>query len=234
MKTYINIVLVLCVSVIFTSCTLDLQDNFEFKQDLDTTDPHDTKTAWEFIQERTELTEEDTTYSFEELNYMIAAIKKAGFEDLYDQTATADRTYLLLNNAAFLRSGNNIVNIVTGSPVVGPDETAEEVMERVDTPEKLETLRTLLKYHIVDAYVAQVPTLFETEVRYVFQTLIPGNDGLIVFSRNSRWSIQVNTAPAPLPATATSRPENVRRHNYVFNNGIGHFIHDLVQNKPYN
>lgn len=241
MKPYLKfkIGILLITSFLLTSC-YDLQESFDFQPDVDLTDPHDQKTAWEFIQERTALTEETETrpggeISFEELNFMIEAIKVAGFEDLYNQTETTDRTYLLLNNAAFLVDGN-IIDIVLQDEAdeIEEGETPEQIMARVDTPKELETLRTILRYHIVDAYIDQVPTLFETEVRYVFQTLIPGDDGFIVFSRNSRWTIQINTPPAPLPETATQEPENVRRHNYVFNNGIGHFIHDPVRNKPYN
>ena len=68
------------------------------------------------------------------------------------------RTYLLLNNSAFTGNGD-LINIVTGSASVGEDETPEQVMERVDTPEKMHKLRKLLSYHIVDDYVRQVPTL---------------------------------------------------------------------------
>ncbi|SMC79614.1 hypothetical protein [Cellulophaga tyrosinoxydans] len=233
MKTFLKLksVTILCLSFMFISCDLDLQESFNFEPEVDLTDPHANKTAWEFIQTRTALNE-DGSFNGEELNYMIAAIKKAGFEDLYNQAVDTSRTYLLLNNNAFTGRGD-VINIVTGSSTVPDGETPEQTMERVDTPEKLEKLRTVLRYHIVDAYVAQVPTLAVAEVRYIFQTLIPGDDGLIAFNRNSRWSIQINRAPAPLPTSATSQNENVRAHNYVFNNGIGHFIADPVRNRPY-
>ena len=97
----------------------------------------------------------------------------------------------------------------------------------------LETLKTVLQYHIVTTYVAQVPTLFEFDVNYIFQTLIPGDAGVIVMRRDNRYRIDINRAPAPLPSTATSQWERVRNHNYVFSNGIGHFLNDPVRNQPY-
>lgn len=244
MKTYFKfkILVGLCVSFMLTGCDLDLQENFNFKPEVDLTDPHSNKTAWEFIQENT-VFNEDGSYDNEELNYMEAAIRKAGFVDLYNQTETTDRTYLLLNNGAFRGSGD-VIQIITGSSsssiteIIDGEEvtreaTPDEIMARVDTPEKMEKLRKVLRYHIVTDYIAQVPTLFESEVWYLFQTLIPGDDGLIAFKRDSRWRMQINRNPAPLPATALSQWENVRRHNYVFNNGIGHFINDPVRNQPY-
>ena len=167
-----KIAVLLGLSFLSISCDLGLQENFDFKPEVDLTNPHDNLTAWEFIQTRTALNDEGEL-SGEELNYMVAAIKKAGFEDIYNQTENDQRTYLLLNNNAFTGRGD-VIQIVTGSAAVADGETPEQVFERVDTPEKLERLRTVLRYHIVDAFVDQVPTLFETEVRYPFQTLIPG------------------------------------------------------------
>ncbi|MBD0834771.1 fasciclin domain-containing protein [Aestuariibaculum suncheonense] len=207
-----------------------MQETFDFKPEVSLVDPFEDITAWDFIQTRTALNEEGGL-SGEELNYFIAAIKKAGFEDLYDQTETQERTYFLLNNRAFIGAGN-VIQIVTGSSSVAEGETPEQVMERVDTPEKMEKLRAVLKYHIVTSYVAQL-SLAERDVPYLFQTLIPGDDGLIALTRNDRWNININTNPAPLPPTALSQPEGVYRANYVFKNGIGHFIQDPVRNKPY-
>lgn len=232
--------ILLCTSFLFISC-YDLQEGFDFQPEVDLTDPHENKTAWEFIQERTTLTEETLTspggeYKSAELNFMIEAIKVAGFEDLYDQTETTDRTYLLLTNSAFLFQNNNVLEIVLQDEAdeIEDDDTVEEIMARVDTPEELETLRTVLRYHIIQAYVDQVPTLFDLERRYIYQTLIPGDDGLIALSRDSRWRIAVNRPPAPLPETATEWSEFVVGHNYVFNNGIGHFLNGAVRNQPYN
>lgn len=118
---------------------------------------------------------------------------------------------------------------MTGSASVAEAETPADVMARGD----IEKLKTVLRYHIVTTYMAQVPTLAEYGVNYIFQTLIPGEDGIIVMRRDDRYRIDINRAPAPLPSTATSQFERVRAHNYVFQNGIGHIIADPVRNKPY-
>lgn len=221
------------VLVSLSGCDLDLNPTYDFNPELTLYDPFADGTAWEFLNssDANRLNEEGDLDG-SSFHYMVAAIKKAGFEDLYNQTETTDRTYLLLNNNAFT-GGGDVIQIVTGSSTVNEGETPDQVMERVDTPEKLEKLRALLRYHIVTSYITQVPTLFEYEVDYIFQTLIPGDDGLIAFRRSTRWGITINFAEAPLPTSATSQPENVFNHNYIFNNGIGHHLGDPVRNQPY-
>ena len=246
MKTFvkIKIVLLLCISVFFSSCELGLQDNYEFESGAVFIDPYENNTAWEFIQ-LLKGVNEDGTFDGEHFQYMEAAIRKAGMVEDFNQTADTLRTYLLLNNNAFT-GGGDVIQIVTGSAATTITETIngqdvervltpDEVMERVDTPEKLEKLRTLLKYHITLDYVQQVPTLAVSETFYIFQTLIPGEDGLIAYKRDADWDIAVNHFGAPLPATAYQGGwnENVRNHNYVFLNGIGHIISDPVRNQPY-
>ncbi|WP_105047395.1 hypothetical protein [Polaribacter butkevichii] len=238
----------LLMVVLVSSCDLGLQETFDFQPEVDLTDPHGNKTAWEYIQSANKLSE-DGTFDGEMFNFLAAAIQKANMVDLFNQTSTSNRTYLLLNNNAFTGRGD-VIDIITGSQSTSITEdvngvpttrqaTAEEVMERVDTPEKLEKLKNILKYHIVTSYVQQVPTLFEAEVWYTFQTLIPGEDGLIAFLRENRWRIFVNgknrtnTPASPLPETAFNEYEAVRSHNYVFNNGVGHILADPVRNKPY-
>jgi len=208
------------------SCDLALQENFEFVPEVDLSNPYDEISALDFIQSRIFLTDKGNLDG-DELDYMAAAIKRVGMESKYSGSDTS-RTYLLLNNSAFT-GGGDIVDIVTGSPEVMEGESPDEVMARVD----VDILRTVLEYHIVTSYVDQVPTLFEFGVNYIFQTLIPGEDGVISMRRNERYRIDINRAPAPLPSSATTQWERVRNHNYVFNNGIGHFISDAVRNKPY-
>lgn len=226
----LNIAVFLLLSVALASC-LPLQENYDFEPEVDAVDPFANGTAWDFIQSATQFNDEGNLVG-EHFNYLEAAIRKADMVEEFNQTATTDRTYLLLNNNAFTGS-NDVIDIITGSDTIGVGATPEETMERVDTPEKLETLRTVLKYHIIETYVAQVPTLEEREIWYLFQTMIPGEDGLIALKRDHVWRIDINKDGAPLPATATSQGERVRNHNYIFNNGIGHHLSDPVRNQPY-
>jgi len=226
----LNIATFLLLILTIASC-LPVQENFEFEPEVDAEDPFADGTAWDFIQSA-RLLSDDGTFDGEQFNYLAAAIEKADMVDEFDQTNTTDRTYLLLNNNAFT-GGGDVIAIVTGSDTIGVNATATETMERVDTPEKLEKLRTVLKYHIISTYVDQVPTLEERDTWYLFQTLIPGEDGLIALSRDHLWRIDINKSGAPLPATATSQGERVRNHNYIFNNGIGHHLADPVRNQPY-
>lgn len=266
MKKYIKIMLAACFLAGFSSCTLGVQDQFDFKgETFSEEDPFTNMTAWEFIQTRKSNAIRDAQGRFklvsntnvlgasgDELDLFIAAIKKVGFESLYDQKATKGRTYLMLNNNAF--TGNNdraIVFAIKGTQLadnatVNPDTYFDDW-----TPAQLNQLKALLKYHIVTDYVAQFPTIPTYNVFVMFKTLLPkvtlDNAGLpvslstdmadIAFSRDvdARSTLKINQPGSALPATANTLgfEENVRRHNYVFNDGIGHFVNELVRYQPY-
>lgn len=218
--------------LLLSSCDLELQEGYSFSPDVDLTDPYANLTAWEFINTQTALNDEGNLDG-EAFNYLIEAIKRAGFEDEYNNNNIIDRTYLLLNNNAFT-GGGDIIELVTGSEEVGEDETPAEIMARAD----VDVLRLILQYHIVTTYVDQIPTLFEYDEWYLFQTLISGEDGIIGLLRDNRYRISINgtrndRVPSPLPSSAFSQFEEVRLHNYVFSNGIGHVIADPVRNAPY-
>lgn len=59
----------------------------------------------------------------------------------------------------------------------------------------------------------------------------------IAFSRitDPRSILRVNDVGSPLPSTANTANmnENVRRHNYVFKNGVGHYLNEMVRYQPY-
>lgn len=235
MKKQFNYLMVIITLGVTFGCDLPLQESFDFDPELTIIDPWENGTAWDFLTSSNALaTREDGGLLGDSFNYMVVAIEKAGFVDLYNQTDNDQRTYLMLNNNSFT-GGGDILQIVTGSSSTG-GLTPFEKLEQVDTPEELETLRTVLRYHIVDAYVDQVPTLAERNTQYIFQTLIPGEAGLIAFLRDDRYRTDINddrVAPLPFPSTATSQRERIRNHNYIFNNGIGHSINDPVRNLPY-
>lgn len=236
MRKHTKYTMILSIFICALGCDLPLQDNFNFKPELTISDPFSEGTAWDFFTgPEAQRTGDEGNLLGDSYNYLVAAIRKAEFVDLYNQTDNPNRTYLMLNNNAFT-GGGDVIDIITGSDEIADGETPEDVMERVDTPEKLERLRTVLRYHIVDAYVDQIPTLRETFTQYIFQTLVPGEDGLIAFLRDDRYRTDINDnrqAPLPFPATATSQRERIRNSNYIFSNGIGHSLNDPVRNRPY-
>lgn len=222
---HIKILLVVMMASCFIGCDLELQEGFTFTPDVDLEDPFADITAWQFLQQNRQLTE-DGELNGELYNYMVAAVEAAGMVDEYNGS-NANRTYLFLNNNAFT-GGGDVIELITGSEEVAEGETPEQVMARAD----LDVLRTILNYHILTSYVDQL-TLSERGVNYTFQTLIPGEDGVIVMRRDERYRVDINTNPAPLPSSATSQNERIRNYNYVLKNGIGHTIADPVRNKPY-
>ncbi|NER17829.1 hypothetical protein [Spongiivirga citrea] len=215
----------LFIAFSFLGCDLDLQDNFTFNPEVSFEDPFSDMTAWEFLQQNQQLNDEGELNG-ELYNYMAAAVEAAGMIDVYDDMS-ANRTYLFLNNNAFT-GGGDVIDLITGDDEVGENETPAQVMARAD----LDVLRTILNYHIITEFVDQL-TLSEYGVNYTFQTLIPGEDGLIVMRRDERYRVDINRSPAPLPSTATSQNERIRNYNYVVLNGIGHSINDPVRNSPY-
>lgn len=216
------------IAVIFTcllvGCDLEIQPDFEYDADIDLSNPFENITAWQWIQTRTGLNDEGEI-SGEEFHYLIEAIKLTGMETEFN-SETPDRTYLLLNNNAFT-GGGDIIQLVTGSSAVGEGETPAQTLADAD----VDKLRNVLKYHIVpDFFIDQVNALPNFDVDYSFQSLLPSADGEITFRRDSRRRIRINNDPN-LPSTRAN--ENVRRHNYVFSNGIGHIIQDYCRKVPF-
>lgn len=226
-----KIFVLLTLSFLVLGCDLDLQERFVFVPEIaNTGDPFKELTAWQFLtSDRGNLVNEDGTFNGDGFQYFTAAIEAAGMVDEYNGSGT-DRTYLLLNNNAFL-GNNDVIDIITGSEDVEEGETPAEVMARAD----LDVLRLVLQYHIIPTFITQTDPLVERDVNFIFQTLIPGEDGIIVMRRDANVRININFAPAPLPSSATGggNNERVRNHNYLFNNGIGHTLNDPVRNRPY-
>lgn len=219
MKNILNLIfkmgLLFSFLAAFTSCDLELQDTFEFNDELGPEITFDNQTVWEWLQ--TQKSPTDTIMVDDKFDLLIQAIEMTGMIEEYNQTTTNERTYLLLNNAAFI-GDNDIIEVVTG----------EQDGDLADAD--LRILKNLLSYHIVTSYVDQVPTLFEYGVDYQFQTLIPGEDGEIYFRRDERYAITVNGANQ-LPASA--RQVGVFNHNYVFQNGIGHHLNGYTRSIPF-
>lgn len=229
MKTTTRInILLLGLVLLFVGCDLPVQERFFFEPEVDLSDPYGEITAWQFLNTpQANRLDEDGELILDNFNYLKEAVQAAGMVDEYN-TPNSGRTFLLLNNNAFI-GGGDIIQLVTGSAAVEDGETPAEVMARAD----VDVLRIILDYHMVSTYITQIDPLLEFGVNYEFQTLIPGEDGRIVFRRDDRYRIDVNRSPAPLPSSATSQFETLRNYNYVFSNGIGHSLNDPVRNRPY-
>ncbi|WP_163397423.1 hypothetical protein [Flavobacterium fluviatile] len=266
MKTHIKLIMATCFVAALSSCTLGVQDEFNYESETySEVDPYENMTAWEYIQLRKSNTIRDSQGRFklvsntsvygasgDELDLMIAAIKRVGFEDLYQQTATNGRTYLLLNNNAFTgNTDRDIVKSITGTQLADNSTLNPDTYFDNWTPTQLNLLKAILKYHIVTDFVAQTPTIPTFGVNVLFKTLLPKVEvdavgapvslstemSDIAFYRNpdARTTLVINDPSSPLPVTANTLAfnENVRRHNYVFNNGIGHYLNEMVRYQPY-
>lgn len=260
MKNIYKLITLVVFTIFISACTLDVQDSFEFKPEIDDTDPFKGATAWSYIQqERSVGTPDDDggiPLDRDRYDFMAAAIKHVGYENLYNQRGTTNRTYLLLNNNAFTGSNNrnDIMRLVTGSTVgAGGRINVQAEIAKITEPEQINMLKAILRYHIVTTSVAQVPTISVSEKHFLFETLLPIpvkdeddvvtglSDDLapIAFIKTTDWLVSVNApgepkAPLPVDALASSDGNaSVRVHNLVFNNGIGHSLSVPARFVPY-
>jgi hypothetical protein len=225
MKNIMYIIKTLVLISMFTIIGCDdlkLQKRFDFDPDLQNPQPFKDFTAWEYIQTRKTKPNATPAQASEELDYMIEAIQLTGLQSEY-QYEGKDRTYLLLNNSSFTSpaaEGGSILKIVTGSDT--------GTLANGD----LDKLRNILKYHIVTSYIDQENTLKTTAQDYLFQSLLPGDNGKIYFTRAlDKLIVSVNTTTKIIPPPANGSV--VRAHNYIFKNGIGHFLRDVSYNVPF-
>ncbi len=200
---------------LLTGCDLEIQKPYDFQPEVFPLATFEDQTVWEWLQTQQSpngLAAVDQ-YKFD---FLIEAIQLTGMQEEFNRKGDK-RTFLLLNNNAF-DDANEILQTLTGS-TKGSLKAANAAR-----------LRNVLMYHIVEEYVLQIPTLEVINQEYMFQTMIPGEDGLIVMKRNDRYSISVNNTSS---LSTTARAANVRSHNFRFNNGIGHILNDYVRNRPF-
>jgi hypothetical protein len=196
-----------------TSCELPVQPNFEFESEIGELITFEDQTVLEWMRSDASLGA-NTNVNFD---IMVSAIEKLGMEDQYNNPSDR-RTFLMLNNEAFT-GGGEIFSILRVTAIDSLDAAG------------LERLRNILQYHIIEDYVDQGPDALPVLlVNYFFQTLLPGDDGLISVNRDERFRMNINRADG-LPGTA--RGTQVRQHNYIFSNGVGHHVRDYVRTRPY-
>jgi hypothetical protein len=194
------------ISSIMVSCDLEIQKKNSFVPGIPEQATFKDQTALEWMKKQTTPS---GTPAANKLDFMLQLIKIAGMEEEYNKPLT-DRTYFLLNNAAFTGSGR--INALLTGVTAGTGDLNKADKTRA---------ANLLKYHIVDAYIDQSKALPVYFANYEFKTLLDGPNGIMKLQRNERYGISINIAP-DLPSTRRSTA--VVSHNYQFKNGIGHFI----------
>ncbi|MEL7160117.1 MAG: fasciclin domain-containing protein [Bacteroidota bacterium] len=204
-----SVILLCCV----TSCDLPVQPKFEFEPEIGEIATFEDQTVLEWMRSDASIGG-NTNVNFD---IFVSAIEATGLEQEYGNT-DGQRTYLMLNNEAFT-GGGELFSVLGVTAIDSLDDAG------------IDRLRTILRYHIIEDYVDQGPeALPALLINYFFQTLIPGDDGRISVNRDERFRLNINRADG-LPGTA--RGTQVRQHNYIFSNGIGHHIRDYVRTRPY-
>jgi len=202
--------LMLCFA---TSCDLPVQPKFEFESEISELVSFEDQTVLEWMRSDASIGGNANA----NFDIMVSAIEATGLEGEYSEPGDR-RTFLMLNNEAFTANGE-IFPLLGVTAVDSLDDSG------------LDRLRTILRYHIIEDYVDQGPEALPVLlVDYFFQTLIPGEEGLISVNRDERFRMNINRSDG-LPGN--SRGTQVRQHNYVFSNGVGHHVRDYVRNRPY-
>lgn len=217
--------------LLISGCDLPLQEEFNFEPEVDTPNPYENLTAWEWLElSTTPELQDNGRYDALEFNYFMAAIEKAGMKDEFTQTSTKERTYIALQNRAFYNNSGALREI-TGSSRLPAGQSADDYMEEnIDTPQKLEKLKRFIQYHIVTSYVLQTD-LTARDTDYLFETLLPGEDGIIALRRDVILQIRSNHPEAPVSETAKTGFGFY--HNFQLSNGIAHVFRTYTRNKPF-
>ncbi|CAH0999392.1 putative protein P37 [Neolewinella maritima] len=201
--------LLLTVLLTYSGCDLERQRQFEFDPDIA---PQVTfnMTALEFLQ----------MHPGDDFYYLDSAIALTGMEAEYS-TNTDPRTYLLLKDAAFTEGGE-ILQQLSGATSTSLDSLDADQIDR---------LRTVLRYHIIEAYIENgfdpLNVLFQD---YFFQTLVPGDDGVMTINRDDRFRLNVNRSD---DLQGTKKGGRIGEHNYIFTNGVAHLTTDSYRNARY-
>ncbi len=202
--------------MIVASCDLELQTVPEFTPEKVEIVNFKDQTVWDWLQ--TQNTPAGTLANTGKFDSLNKAIVLAGMQAEF-QSTNPKRTYLLLNNSAWIGTAVGKINRdLTGATGRGMNQIP------------IAKLKALLSYHIIDAYVDQREALPSFREIYMFQSIIPGETGRISAARNDRYSISINSSPI-LPTT--KRAVNVFRHNYVFKYGIMHQLAAYVRYAPF-
>lgn len=244
------------LAIMLSACTLGVQDSFDFKEEFPNENPHANLTAWDFIQSQDTPGVLDTngakTLDRDNFDFLAAAIRHVGYQDLYRQPVK-NRTYILLSNIAFLGSNNaetrilpNILNRTFG---VNSRYNVDEVISEITEPEQINMLKAILRYHIVGNFVEQT-TLTIFEQNFTFNTLLPtvatDGDGMAVelsdtpaimqFRRLPNLTMSINGEDSnliPLESRIQGNASNLRKHNIVLRNGIAHSTQELNRFQDY-
>jgi hypothetical protein len=209
--------LTLCLFTIY-SCDLTLQEPYDFKQEVPVIPDFTNLTAYEWL--KTDLSPLGlATPEAAKFDYMADAIDRTGMQDVFNAVGPNPRTFLLMQNSAFL-GANNIISLVRPGKTKGSLDSSNLVR-----------LKAILQYHVIDAYVDQIKALPEVDKDYFFQTLLPGPNGEINVRRNILLGMAINNTSSFI--TAQKKGAGVQRHNYVFKNGIGHQMNAYVRKVPF-
>lgn len=146
-----------------------------------------------------------------EFSLLVEAINRADMISVYSQSSN-DKTFLMLRN-------EGMQEFLTQHGHASIDEVP------------IPRLQKLLNYHIINARVTQSDV--NVAEYTIFQTLIPGDDGLIsIWKAREYWILHVNSDNAP-NKSASNKGTTVYYHNYEFTSGVGHHLRNYVRRIPF-
>ena len=204
----------ICV-LIFSSCDLEIQDAFDFKNIDDEQYTFEETTAWEWLQ----------TNPNNQFDYMIECIKVTGLVDEYN-SANLKRTFFLILDIGFT-SGSGVFKKEFGNSVPDIDEI-EDLSES-----DIQKLKNILKYNILGEYLEQnSKKILKTETPDRVNTLSedPNNSYIEIHSTQERY-MRMNF----YGRNSNKLYQDVRLHNYIFSNGnaVAHITEGHMRLVPF-
>jgi len=204
----------ICV-LIFSSCDLEIQDAFEFKNVDNDQYTFEETTAWEWLQ----------TNPNAEFDYMIECIKVTELEDEYN-SANLKRTFFLIKDAGFT-SGSGVFKKEFG--ISAPSVENIKNLSESD----IQKLKNVLEYNILGEYLEQnSKKILKTLIPYRFNTLSedPNNSYIEIHSTNE-YLLRMNF----YGRNSNKLYQEVKLHNYIFSNGnaVAHITEGHIRLAPF-
>lgn len=219
----ISVIKTLClvvVTIMVSSCDLELKEKFVFNPDVDPVQTFGSTTPWQWIQGQTTTIVKPATVP--DFTFMKRAIELTGLQSVYDDPSNKYSLFLL-KDIAWTKPTTGIM--AAEFPLAGGSLTHPSV--------SISKLRNILLYHNITTYVDQGPNnLLVVDVDYSFTSLYKST--IVTIRRDREYRMVLNASATLIPLT-TRKTTTVNLHSYVFSNGnsVGHILVDHIKNENY-
>ncbi len=199
--------IVLFILILNMSSCLDLQKDYDYEPQI--ADNKVNMTVWGYINAR-----QDTLGTLKE------AIELVSMEDYYSQSH--NYTYALMTNYAFEIRSSSRPGVFQSLGV--------HTLSEINTEEKKEQLRNILKYHIIQGCYHGLGTLSFDPINVI--SLREGQDAVMTMKMNNAISYTTYSTVEFNRMAGTSSYVTAQTSNIFANNGVIHIVPYQIIYKP--